>query len=302
MGGRPELEHHQRWQHGQPAADEQRDPAADEALHDHLARVGAHAGRGQPRGEQRDREHQRGTAADHSGRARRARPRSCMRGIRPPRLASETATNSIERLIRPAAPSAIEHVEPLEAQQLPPLGVVAAGHPGLRQGRVQVDDVRHHGRPDDARDEQQHAAVAGEARDQPGRDAPRAAPPRPPGRRRSRGRRCRAGRRSRARSGGSRAAPGPGSRTRRPPSSARPAAAARGTAGSSRSQPRRTRPGRWPWRSAPPAPTGHGTRARGRCSRHSSGRSRPVATPTLADRYCTSMAIRLAATMTHASA
>ena len=41
---------------------------------------------------------------------------------------------------------------------------------------------------------------------------------------------------------------------------------------------------------------------RGRWARHSSARSRPVATPTFADRYCTSMAIRLATTMTQARA
>ena len=40
--------------------------------------------------------------------------------------------------------------------------------------------------------------------------------------------------------------------------------------------------------------------ARGNRSRHSSGRSRPVATPTLADRYCTIMAIRLASATTQA--
>ena len=40
---------------------------------------------------------------------------------------------------------------------------------------------------------------------------------------------------------------------------------------------------------------------RGRWARHSSGRFRPVATPTLADRYCTSIAIRLAARMTQTS-
>ena len=46
----------------------------------------------------------------------------------------------------------------------------------------------------------------------------------------------------------------------------------------------------------------HRTRvtARGNRSRHSSGRSRPVATPTLADRYCTIMAIRLARATTQA--
>ena len=40
---------------------------------------------------------------------------------------------------------------------------------------------------------------------------------------------------------------------------------------------------------------------RGSASRHSSGRLRPVATPTLADRYCTSIAIRFAAMITHTS-
>ena len=38
-----------------------------------------------------------------------------------------------------------------------------------------------------------------------------------------------------------------------------------------------------------------------KCSRHSSGRFLPVAMPVLADRYCTSIAIRLAATITHSS-
>ena len=37
---------------------------------------------------------------------------------------------------------------------------------------------------------------------------------------------------------------------------------------------------------------------RGKCSRHSSGRSFPVTTPTFADRYCTSIAIALAITTT----
>ena len=40
---------------------------------------------------------------------------------------------------------------------------------------------------------------------------------------------------------------------------------------------------------------------RGRCARHSSGRLMPVAMPTLADRYCTSIAIRFAATITQTS-
>ena len=40
---------------------------------------------------------------------------------------------------------------------------------------------------------------------------------------------------------------------------------------------------------------------RGRCARHSSGRFMPVAMPTFADRYCTSIAIRFAATITQTS-
>ena len=42
--------------------------------------------------------------------------------------------------------------------------------------------------------------------------------------------------------------------------------------------------------------------ARGNRSRQISGRSRPLATPSLADSYCTSMATRLASTTTHTSA
>ncbi len=40
---------------------------------------------------------------------------------------------------------------------------------------------------------------------------------------------------------------------------------------------------------------------RGKCSRHSSGRLFPVTTPTFADRYWMSMAIRLATRITHSS-
>jgi len=40
---------------------------------------------------------------------------------------------------------------------------------------------------------------------------------------------------------------------------------------------------------------------RGYCSRHSWGRFRPVAMPSLADRYCTNIATRLAPTMTQSS-
>ena len=39
--------------------------------------------------------------------------------------------------------------------------------------------------------------------------------------------------------------------------------------------------------------------ARGKLSRQSSGRLRPVARPAFAERYCTSIAMRFAMTMTH---
>ena len=43
---------------------------------------------------------------------------------------TEAATNSMDRLISPATPSADEHVEPLEAQQLAALAVVRGRSPG----------------------------------------------------------------------------------------------------------------------------------------------------------------------------
>ena len=43
------------------------------------------------------------------------------------------------------------------------------------------------------------------------------------------------------------------------------------------------------------------TTGRGRCSRHSAGRLRPVATPALAERYWMSIAMMLLTTTTHTS-
>lgn len=53
-----------RRRHGDAAADEQWDAPAQEALHDDLAGVGAHAGGGEPRGQERGGERRCGTAAD----------------------------------------------------------------------------------------------------------------------------------------------------------------------------------------------------------------------------------------------
>jgi hypothetical protein len=56
-----------------------------------------------------------------------------------------------------------DHVNALEAQHLAALGIVAAGHPPLGQGRVQVDHMRHDRGPDDAGHQQQDV-VSGRAR------------------------------------------------------------------------------------------------------------------------------------------
>ena len=54
-------------------------------------------------------------------------------------------------------------VDALEAQQRAPLGVVARRDPALHQRAVQVDDVRHHRRAEDA-DGEHHAVGPVEAR------------------------------------------------------------------------------------------------------------------------------------------
>ena len=178
-----------------------------------------------------------------------------------------------------------DDVDALEAQQLAPLGGVAARDARGGQRRVQVDDVRHHGRAEDADGEQQ-AVGAAEVRHEPGSELAAVDVDVQRRRRGSRARRSRASRRSPARSGGSRASAARGSRRRRPRSSGPPT---NGGTPNSRL-------------SAIAAPTNSArsvamaiasacthrpkVTGRGKCSRHSSGRLRPVAMPVLADRYC----------------
>ena len=76
----------------------------------------------------------------------------------------------------PAMPIAMTDVDALEAQQLAALGVVARPDAVLGQRRVQVDDVRHHRRAEDAGG-QQHAVGPVEARDEAAeRRSPASAP------------------------------------------------------------------------------------------------------------------------------
>src|SRR5215212_8132644 len=68
------------------------------------------------------------------------------------------------------------HVDPLEAEDLLLLLVGPALYPPLRQGRVQVDDVRHDRGPEDPAGDQ-HALGARELRsEEPGEDALRRGP------------------------------------------------------------------------------------------------------------------------------
>ena len=192
-GGRQaEFQDQQGGQHGDRAAQEQRDAAADEALHDHLARVGAHAGGRQARGEQRRRERQRGAAADQPaqlGVRRRQRTQLDAAGL----AGHRGRHDQHGQVDQPGRAERDDHVEPLEAEQFAALRVVDAVHPGLGQRGVQVDDVRHHGGPDDARHQQRARRARGSPA--PGRwPAPTGPAARPRGRRRTRGRRCRAGR------------------------------------------------------------------------------------------------------------
>ena len=119
----PDREHHQRGSHRDQPADHERDRAADEALHDDLPGVRAHAGAGQPRGQQRHAERDRGAGPDSCDRSPCGPPRSSRRRVTP--WNSEAATTSIAMLTRPAMRHRHADVEALEAQQRPRLGVVA---------------------------------------------------------------------------------------------------------------------------------------------------------------------------------
>ena len=102
--------------HRHEPAQDQRDRAVDEALHDDLAGVGADARGREPGGQQRQREGQRGAVADERLEARvRALDRVDVGS--PESWNSDAATTSIDMLTTPATPIAIEHVDALEAQQ-----------------------------------------------------------------------------------------------------------------------------------------------------------------------------------------
>ena len=132
-------------------------------------------------------------------RRRHRRDRAC--GRRP------AAMISIAALITPASPIAITTSMSSKRKIRRFASSDAPDHALLRQRRVQVDHVRHHGRAEDA-DRQQHALVARERRDErPSSDvdAVRASRGRPAIAKRERRSRRRA-RRSPPRGGGSRCA------------------------------------------------------------------------------------------------
>ena len=163
-----------------------------------------------PGGQQRDREGERGAAADQ-----RAEPgvgaldrvdRRCGRC----RGRAAAATTSIVRLITPARPIAMITSTRWKRISSRRSSSSSGLDPALRERGVQVDDVRHDGRAEDA-DREQDAVGAVEARDQPAGERARRRRRPAAGRRGSRAARSRAGRRSRARSAGSRASAARGS-------------------------------------------------------------------------------------------
>ena len=159
-----DREHDQGGRHRDEAPQRQRDLTPDEALHDDLARVGADARRGEARREQRERERERRLRAHQLveavvGALDRVDPVQR-------RLEEERRGDDQHRHVDEAGdPHRDRHVEALEAQQRALLVVVARPDAVLRERGVQVDDVRHHGRAEDAAGEQD-AVAAVEARDE----------------------------------------------------------------------------------------------------------------------------------------
>ena len=134
---------------------DERDRARDEALHDDLAGVGADARGREARGQQREREGERGAAADQVAEAARGPPRSSRRSARPPPWNSEAAMTSIDMLTRPASAHRDRSRRCAgSAAARARSRVVARRDAVLRQRRVQVDDVRHDRRAEDAGGEQ----------------------------------------------------------------------------------------------------------------------------------------------------
>ncbi len=136
----------------------------DESLHHHLTGVGADAGRRESGGQQGDGERERRAAADvlrEPGMGRFDRV-----DVGPAGAVEQVRRDQDHRQVDHAGQSQRDvDVEAGEAEQRAAFTVVGRLHPPLGQCRVQVDDVRHHGGPDDA-GRQQHASGPVQVRNQ----------------------------------------------------------------------------------------------------------------------------------------
>ena len=138
---------------GDGAPQHERDRAVDEALHHDLPRVGADRRGGEPRGEQRQRERER-----RAGAHERLEPR--VRALDrvdagAARVVEDGCRDDEHRHVDDAGdPHRDDDVDLAEVEQPAALAVVARLEAILDERRVQVDDVRHHGRAEDPRREQ----------------------------------------------------------------------------------------------------------------------------------------------------
>ena len=153
---------------GDHAADQQGDPAVEQALHDRRARVGADGGRGQAGREQADGER------DRRCRCRAAATiASYAPGIESvpgtPRR-PDAASSSRPMLTAPAMASAMPTSHRVARSSSRERRAGGAAVPVAGEGRVHVDRVRHDGRAEHRGGEQDRVGAV-EARDEPGQHA-----------------------------------------------------------------------------------------------------------------------------------
>ena len=140
----------QRRREGDRAAQEERDLAVDEALHDDLAGHRPDRGGGEAGGEQGDAEDRRGALRVDAACSPSKAPSIVSIAGQAAAVEERRGDDHHRQVDQPGHRQGDHHVDFLEAQDAAALVVVAADDPVLGQRRVQVDDVRHHRRADDA--------------------------------------------------------------------------------------------------------------------------------------------------------
>ena len=231
---------------------EQRDVPLQEALHHHLSRVGAHARGGKAGREQRQREEQCGGRTEHLTETR-VRALDGVDRLIAQHLSGDDQHGEVDQA---GDDHRHHHVHPRAAQQHATLALGVADAPALDQRAVQVDHVRHHGRADDPRGEQD-AVGAVERRDHAAGEVP--------GVGRAHEQAVGEAEQDEREETGDGASRRPGARGRRARRASattavmsRRRAAETRTAAAAPAPPRVPRRGRWRWRRSRPAPTARG--------------------------------------------